>query len=112
MLNTECPAEAGRKEVTMPTEFSVERAELADQILKVESGDQLLAVSAALLKGDSVLVLERAPAAMEKLAASLAAVIRAHLMSGGKAEVLIQILEKHSLKHTWEMHSSQSGDLA
>lgn len=82
----------------MSTPFSVERADLADQILRVESGDQLLAVSAALLKGDSVLVLERAPAAMEKLAASLAAVAQAHLMSGGEPEVVDEILEEHGLK--------------
>jgi len=83
----------------MSTVFSVERAELADQILRVGSGDQLLAVSSALLKGDSSLVLERAPAAMEKLAASLAAVIQGYLMSGGEPEVLGEILEKHGLKH-------------
>ncbi len=83
----------------MSTVFSVERAELADQILRVGSGDQLLAVSSALLKGDSELVLERVPAAMEKLAASLAAVIQGHLMSGGEPEVVDKILEEHGLKH-------------
>ena len=83
----------------MSTVFTVERAELADQILRVGSGDQLLAVSSALLKGDSELVLERVPAAMEKLVASLAAVIQGHLMSDGEPEVVDKILEEHGLKH-------------
>lgn len=82
----------------MSAPFSVERGELADQILQVESGGQLLAVSSALLRGDSAIVLERAPAAMEKLAASLAALLQAHLMYGGDAEVADGILKKHGLK--------------